>query len=410
MNLMFTIVLREITTHLRKPSFYAVTLLTPLIGVVSLAFSSFGADLGPSTGDVLSERPSRPSGYVDQSGVIQSIPNEIHQFFIPYADENEAAAALRADTIPAYFVIAPDYLQTGRVTKVSQQVSILGGEGADTHALTTLLRANLGGDLQLAQRLDDPLNLDTELVGAQAGQPTNDDDTPFASLGAGFVAALLLAFAVIQGGSWLVQAVAEEKENRTVEVVLTSVRPWQLMTGKLLGLGVVTLVQLAIWFVLSGGALAAAVAIGVSVATGVAWSLWVWTVVFFLLGFLFYGGLIMAFGSLGATARESNQIAGFMTLPMLVPVWFFFFGVFDDRPNGIAAQVLSYLPFTAPVTMVLRLGAGAVPAWQIVISVTLLVLSVMGSIWLAARVFRASTLLTGTKPTLRALVNIARSA
>ena len=118
----------------------------------------------------------------------------------------------------------------------------------------------------------------------------------------------------------------------------------------------------------------------------------------------------MAFGSLGATARESNQIAGFMTLPMLVPVWFFFFGVFDDRPNGIAAQVLSYLPFTAPVTMVLRLGAGAVPAWQIVISVTLLVLSVMGSIWLAARVFRASTLLTGTKPTLRALVNIARSA
>jgi ABC-2 type transport system permease protein len=229
-------------------------------------------------------------------------------------------------------------------------------------------------------------------------------------LGIGFAAALLLAFAIINGGSWLVQAVAEEKENRTVEVVLTSVQPTQLMAGKLLGLGVVALVQLAIWFVLSGGALGAAVAVGVSLAAGVSPGLLLWAVLFFVLGFAFYGALMTAFGALGATVRESSQIAGFMTIPMLIPLYFFFFGVFEDQPNGIAAQVLSYLPFTAPVTMVLRLGAGVVPLWQILLSIMLLVLSVAGAIWLSARVFRASTLLTGTKPSLRALLRVARSA
>jgi ABC-2 type transport system permease protein len=289
-------------------------------------------------------------------------------------------------------------------------VSILGAEGGNTQALITLLRANLGGDVQLAQRIGEPLDLRTEVVGAAPEQQAGDDGSPFASLGIGFAAALLLAFAIINGGSWLVQAVAEEKENRTVEVVLTSVQPTQLMAGKLLGLGVVALVQLAIWFVLSGGALGAAVAVGVSLAAGVSLGLLLWAVLFFVLGFAFYGALMTAFGALGATVRESSQIAGFMTIPMLIPLYFFFFGVFEDQPNGIAAQVLSYLPFTAPVTMVLRLGAGVVPLWQILLSIVLLVLSVAGAIWLAARVFRASTLLTGTKPTLRSLLRVARSA
>lgn len=411
MNNVLKVALREISTHLRKPSFYVVTLLTPLIGLVSLLVVSVPSiGFAAPTGDMFGQGSAQPSGYIDQSGVIQTVPTELHQFFIPYPNENEAAAALRAGTIPAYFVIAPDYLESGRVTKVSEQVSILGGEGGDTQALTTLLRANIGGDMQLAQRLDDPLDLRTAKVGAAPERQAGDDDSPFATLGVGFAAALLLAFATINGGSWLVQAVAEEKENRTVEVILTSVRPEQLMTGKLLGLGVVALVQLLIWFVLSGGALGAAVAVGVSLAAGVSPGLLVWALVFFLLGFSFYGALMTAFGALGATVRESSQIAGFMTLPMWVPLYFYFFGVFEDQPNGIAAQVLSYLPFTAPVTMVLRLGAGAVPFWQILLSIVLLTLSVAGAIRLAARVFRAGTLLTGTKPTLRSLLRVARSS
>lgn len=412
MNNVFIVARRELATRLRQPSFYVASLVMPLL-LVAIGFGLSVANantLNETVGNVpgsVARAPAKPSGYVDQAGVVRTMPLEVHAFFIPYTDETDAAAALRDGAITAYFVIPPNYLATGRVVRVSTQVSPFGGEGADTQALQTLLRANLANDAALAQRLNRLVDLRVDQVGAPAQAVHGRGDGVSFSITA-YALAFVLAFAIINGGAWLVQAVVEEKENRTIEVVLTSLRPTQLMAGKLLGLGSVALIQLAIWATMGGGVFAVGAAVGASVLGLVPWSAWVWLLVYFLLGFSFYGAIMMSIGAMGATIRESQQVSGLMTLPMFLPLWF---GVaVVESPNGIVAQVLSYIPFTAPVTMMLRLAQTTVPLWQILVSVVVLAAAVVGAVWLAARVFRASTLLTGTKPSLRTLIRIVRAA
>ena len=128
---------------------------------------------------------------------------------------------------------------------------------------------------------------------------------------------------------------------------------------------------------------------------------------FFLLGFLLVGGLMMALGAVGASMRESGQISGFMTIPVVAPLWFA--PAITENPNGLLGLVLSLFPITAPVTMTLRLVEGVVPLWQLLVSLGLLAIGVVGAVWLAARLFRGTSLLTGVRPTPRALWRAVRA-
>jgi ABC-2 type transport system permease protein len=403
------VAVREITTMLRRPSFYVATLLMPILGATILfGFSLFSSDVGPEGAQDLLTPLSKPVGYVDQASIIETIPRDLHSFFIPYPDEAVAITAARNGTIDTYFLVSSDYRKSGRVVRVSRQASFTSVTAPDTRAFRTLLRINLSGDVLLAQRLDNPLNLQTEIVD-DAGPPTAPADQ-VGSTGLGQATfgdgsssalALLLAFSILSGGGWLMQAVAEEKENRTIEAVLTSLYPWQLMTGKLLGFGAISLLQLTVWSVIGDILLSSEGRFGLIRHGEVAPTTWVWMFFFFLLGFLFFGAILIAIGAVGASARESGQITAFLTLPVFVPFWFF--SVIIRDPDGTFALVLSLMPFTAPVTMMLRLGQGNVPALHLLASITVMMLSVVGAIWIAARVFRASTLLTGARPSPRVL-------
>lgn len=389
---------REISVMLRRATFYLATFLIPAItGLIFFGSSLLSAAaLG---GDSDNAGAGQPVGLVDQAGVVQRTPPGMEYPFITYENEQDATAALRNGKISSYFMIAPDYRQTGQVVQVSDQVSIGGASSGAAQALRTLLRTNLVNDVALATRLDDPLNLDVQIVGSAAAQERAQQ--PGVNTGISFALALLLAFAILNGGGWLIQAISEEKENRTIEVVLTSIRPWQLMAGKLLGLGTISLLQLAIWMSFSIGVLGAGRAVGQISFAAVAPQVWLWLVVFFLLGFLFFGALMAMLGAVGASARESGQMSSFLTIPMLLPLWFG--TAITNQPDGMLATVLSLIPFTAPVTMLLRLNQSDVPLWQLLLSVALMGLAVLGAIWLAARLFRATTLLTGVKPTPRSL-------
>lgn len=401
MNTMFTVALREITSRLRKPSFYLTSLLMPLlVAAIFFGISVLNVNVVDNVDPGMpSEHPSQPSGYVDHADVIQAIPFDLHMFFIPYSSEAQAADALRTGTIESYFVVAADYVQSGHVERVVEQATLTSAGDSYVQAFEALLLANLAGDPALARRISHPLDLQTELVGATDAPRQDEQGVPFNVTS--LVLGILLVFSIINGGGWLVQAVVEEKENRTIEVILTSVRPLHLMAGKLLGLGSLALLQLLFWIMLSGGALGIVAAVGISTLGGVPISVWLWMIVFFLLGFAFYGGLLMVLGAVGASMREVGQISGFMTLPVVAPLWFV--QPLAESPNGTLAQVLSYIPFTAPLTMMLRLGVTSVPVWQIMLSVLSLLLAVVVTIWLAARIFRSSTLLSGTKPTPRAV-------
>lgn len=406
MNQIWTVALRELFVTLRRPSFYVATFAIPAItGLLFFGSAWLNSTFAPGrdTSDP-SASAIKPSGVVDQANIVKNVPESLDHVLFTYPDEATALAAVRAGQIGSYYLIAPDYLQSGRVVRVSNQVSLSGASSRDTRALELLLRTSLTDDPALSARLGAPLDLDTEIVGSADAQARAEQ--PGLSSGISFGLAFLLAFAILNGGGGLVQSVAEEKENRTIEIVLTSVRPWQFMVGKLLGLGTISLIQLGLWLIFGRGLLGLGQAVGQLDLRTSPLSIWPWIIAFFLLGYLFYGGIMAAVGALGATARESGQVSGFMTLPLLMPLWFG--SAITDAPDGVLSLIFSLIPFTAPVTIMLRLGQGPVPVLHLVLSVGFLALGVLGVTWLAARLFRATTLLTGVKPTPRAVLQALR--
>ena len=405
MKSVWLIARREMFTLLRRRSFYAAALIPPLIAAVLLfGFSFLNDEFGDDNGPLTQTAPEKPSGYVDQAGVIQTVPPEISAWLERYGSEEEALAALRSDAIASYFLLAPDYLQSGRVVRVSPQVTFTGGEAIDSRIFHAVLQANLAGDPALAQRLQQPLDLETSVARPDQAPAEIAEDNGNLSM----VLGVLLAFSIVSGGGWLVQAVAEEKESRTIEIILTSLRPWQLMAGKLIGLGAIALLQLVAWMSVARLLGSAGPAVGAVQLEGIRLDAWIWMLVFFVLGFLFYGGLMTALAAVGASAREAGQISGVMSLPVVVPLWFS--GLIVDTPNGVFARVLGLVPFTAPVTMMMRLGEGTLPLWDLLLSAAVLLVGVLGAIWIAARLFRGTTLLTGMKPTPRALWRALREA
>jgi len=168
------------------------------------------------------------------------------------------------------------------------------------------------------------------------------------------------------------------------------------MAGKLAGLGAMALVQLGAWMLLGGGAIVFGGAVLAGGMGALQPGITLWMLVFFVLGYLFYGGLLAAVGAVGATARESGQITGLLVIPLVLPLMF---GPALNEGAGAFGIALSLIPFTAPVTAIVRLASGELPAWQLALSVLAMLAGVAFSLWLAGRLFRATTLLGGTRPT-----------
>jgi ABC-2 type transport system permease protein len=203
--------------------------------------------------------------------------------------------------------------------------------------------------------------------------------------------ALLLFISVFTSASYLATALSEEKQNRALELLLTSLTPDQLFWGKLVGLWAAALLQFVLYILAVGlPAGLAFAALGLNLS-----QVWVGTC-YFLLGFFFFGALLLTVGALGGTQKYTQQLSmivvmtGIVPLMLLTPVL--------SQPTGPLARTLTYIPFTAPVAGLLRLGADALPWWEFAVS--LLVLTICSSlvIRVGARIFRVALLATGTMP------------
>jgi len=211
-------------------------------------------------------------------------------------------------------------------------------------------------------------------------------------------------------GAAVMRGVLEEKNNRIVEVVISSVRPTTLMLGKILGIGLAGLTQYAVWtslaLVLSApGAMAL---LGYVEAPRIPLHVIGAFVLFFVLGYFLYASLYAAFAAPFNTEAEAQQ---FIMIPMAFLIlaattWFFAF----NSPDGTLATVLSIVPFTAPLIMFMRITVQTPPLWQIALSLTLLLLTIWGVAWFAGRVYRVGILMYGKKPTLPEIFRWARQA
>jgi ABC-2 type transport system permease protein len=211
----------------------------------------------------------------------------------------------------------------------------------------------------------------------------------------------LIYMSIFIYGAYIMRGVLEEKNNRIVEVIVSSVRPTTLMLGKILGIGFVGLTQYSVWaclaiaITLPGAAAVMGMTDGIPhIPVGTIGAF----VLFFLLGYFLYASLYAALSAPFNTEQEAQQfvIIPGMMLILTSTTWFFAF----NQPNGTLATVLSFFPFTAPLMMFMRISVQTPPAWQIAVSVAILVLTIWAVAWFAGRVYRVGILMYGKKPTL----------
>jgi ABC-2 type transport system permease protein len=191
----------------------------------------------------------------------------------------------------------------------------------------------------------------------------------------------------------MLQSVSREKENRTAEVLLLSLRPRELMLGKVLGLSLVALLQMTVWvggglLFLDQGQALLNMASGLHLPAG----FFVWALLYFLLGYLLSASFMGAIGALAPNARSGGQFTFVVLFPLMIPL--FANVVFKDDPNGAAATILSLFPLTAPTAMLTRLAVGGVPAWQLAAGLLGLLVTTYFIVLLSARFFRPDTLLS----------------
>ncbi len=387
----------EIVTILTRPSFWLAAVGLPLVGAV--VFAAVGwVNQNAGAAQAVSQIVSGPQvtvteGYVDESGLLREIPSTIPAgTFEAFPDEAAARQALKSGKIAAFYVIPRDYLQTGKVTYVRPDFSPLSAGSDQTSKFLWALQVNLvGGDVTLANLVNGPLDVQQVSL---AAAPQPDESNPL-SFWAPYGVTLLFYFLIMGSASLLLSNISKEKENRVVEILLTSVTPRQLLTGKIVGLGIVGLGQTLLWL---GTAVALMNLSGQTFQLPASFafppSFLVWGLVFFLLGYAVYASLMAGLGALAPNLREATQLTFVIMLPMIIPL-FFSSTVFMEDPNGPIATALSLFPLSAPVAMMARLASRGVPWWHPVLAAVLLAVTAVIIVRAVAGMFRAQALVSG---------------
>ena len=402
----------EYITNVRRLGFIFVTLLFPALGLLGLLVTVFFS----GQASTFLQRQFTPEvvqiGLVDHSGLYTPVPSQFNNHYILYPDDAAAKQALLQDRIASYVVIPADYIASGKVLSYSKQGGFISTTtSTDLGALRAfLVDGLLAGkvDPALVRRAAQPANV-TPVTLDDRGEPTTGGAFAFIS---GFVApyvfSILLFVAVFAASGYLLRGVSEEKENRVIEIILSSVSATELLAGKVIGLGALGLTQIAVWLlsgvVLSGGL--GAVVAGATLFLNPAPFLL--AALYFMLGYLLYGTTMAAAGSLGTSLRESQQLAGIFSFMAAIP-WFFAGFIFTN-PNAPIVRILSFFPFTAPTMMMLRLPLAQVPTVDIIGSAAVLLISIPVVLWAGAKIFRMGLLMYGKRPALAEVIRALRAA
>ncbi len=400
----------ELVGVVTRRSFLITLFLLPLTGMIILfVISSIQKSTGADPSNMLEEMflPETSismEGFVDDSGLVSTIPSGYETQLTAFSDEASARSALSDGRITAYYLIEKDFLETGKVIYVRPDFNPLGASTNSSPVEALLAYALTDGDLDLAYRVQDPTNV-TEVTLAKT--PIRDVDNPLTFFLPYIVT--FLFYGVILGSSTLMlNSISNEKQNRTMEILVTSVSPLEMLTGKIFALGLAGLLQTIVW---SGSGYLMLMFSGERFALGDAFKLPVsilaWGVLFFLLGYAVYASLMAGVGALVPNLREASQTTTLVVIPLIIPM--FFISVLIQTPDSPLSMALSLFPLTSPVAMMTRLAATTVPLWQIGLSALLLAGTAVVFVRAGAKLFRAQNLLSGqsvnAKAFLKALVS-----
>ena len=257
------------------------------------------------------------------------------------------------------------------------------------------LRAR-GIDPSTVANLESGVQLET--VKVEAGSETKDNGE--AGTVMAFVTVFLLYLTLVLYGTQIMNSVIEEKSSRVIEITASSVRPFQLLVGKVFGVAGAALIQVGVWAVMLGllttvGLTAASAILGTGILPNISPFMFLYFVLFFILGFLIFATLYAAIGSTAESASDTQQIA--MPVVMLLVIPFILLQGIIQNPSSTKSVVLSLIPFFSPILMLGRIFTETPPWWQIALSIVLMVGTFFACLWVAARIYRVGILMYGKK-------------
>ena len=438
MRNIFLITKREYLTQVKKKSFVVLTLLAPIlmIGFAALIAFMFKANESSSTFNV-----------VDKSGLFVGnleSTKQIKYVFVPAENEKSLVATLKdMDGIEGLLIIPALKDQNFDNLEKDSKLLINKKIGFDTKTsvasqLSKIIRKEkvktLGISEDQMKNLERGFELNTQNV---VDNKSSDNDLSFGvKSGLGMVLMYAIFMFIIIYGVRVMRSVLEEKNNRVVEIIISSVKPFELMMGKILGVTFVALTQFSIWITMSvigalflntgfsamqdqipGGEKSAEMmqkfdfqnmageVSHILLEMNVPLIIAVF-IVFFLLGYIFYSSMYAAIGSAVDNETETQQFTLFAIIPLMLGMYGSF--TIMNNPEGPLGFWLSMIPFTSPVAMIARIPFG-VPIWQILLSASLLLVSTLIMIYIASKVYRVGILMYGNKATVKELWKWIRS-
>jgi ABC-2 type transport system permease protein len=390
---LWQVALREITERARSKAYLLTTALTILIVLALIVLPNlFGGGTAESTvGSVGEGNEAIVSTAVDLGNANDEPENppSIAIEIIEFDDRESAISALEEGEVDAVLVDGDEV--------IVDSVGGFGGSsflnGLQRSAGTVQIQAVIAEEGQQAADIIEILTSDPLEVTTLGGGEAEDGESRTA---VAYFGLLLLYLAVLLYGTWILTGVTEEKSNRVVEVLLSSIRPWQILGGKILGIGTLAIVQLL------GTIVVAVVALNVTEAfdlppieLGSVLNLLLW----FVIGFLIFAVLFGAAGSLVSRTEDANTIA--MPMSMAAVVGFFVSITALNDPDGPVAVVSTFIPLTAPFVVPVRTALEAIPVWQYLLALVICLVTIVVLTFVAGRIYAGGLLRYGGRVGVR---------
>ena len=404
---------REFFTQVKKKSFVILTLLTPLLiivfgGVVSLMFQANETQMQISV--------------IDKSGLFKDrLKSDENIRYVFSSEETEKSLIKALETTEEMNAVM--IIPKKEIHELESSIEVLTNKNLSNEArkniagnISEIIKAEKINALGISTAQIEDLNKRVNLHVVNVLEKEKKQDSFLVGVKSGlsmFLMYCVFTF-IMMYGIRVMRSVLEEKNNRVVEILISSVKPFELMMGKILGVTGVALVQFGVWVVMIFASVMTLGSSNVGMVSGVAEVQMVLSalsqinyglilfvfVIYFLLGYLFYSAMYAAIGSAVDNETETQQFTLFAILPMMLG----FYGSITimNNPDGPMSFWLSMIPFTSPIAMLARIPFD-VPVWELVLSIVILLVSTLGMVFIASKIYRVGILMYGNKVTLKEL-------
>lgn len=385
----------EYKRHVFRRGFWVAMFAVPLGILLMMGLSMFFS---------FSAADKRPIGIVDEPRLIKTLPiyekgdffSEPQPEFKSFKDQQSAQEALDTGQIQAYALIPTTYLSTYKIDYLFDKPIT----SSIQSSISRLLRDSLMEGQTIPNKA--ALERETEFTFQSLDGKRTSSQYDWLKITVPLVVGLLFFITVMTSGGYLMQAIVEEKENRTMEMMITSTSSTELIGGKIIGDMGIGITQMSVWGLMIGvGAYAFRDKLTFLEHIDLDWRFAAITLIFMLIGYVFICALMGMIGATVTNAQESQQFTGLIVMPMMLP--YYLSTVFITSPNSIIPRILSFFPFSAPLAIPLRMSFATVQNWEIALSLVVLTVCSIGAIWLAGKAFRLGMLVYEQKLPIKRL-------